>query len=426
MTDSAASLHRPSQGEAPFRVGELFFSRTDGRGVIASGNTVFQRVADHPWDKMIGAPHKIIRHKDMPKAVFHLLWSTIKAGEPIGAYVKNMARDGLHYWVFAVVTPIEGGYLSVRLKPVSPLLKTVEAEYAALLASERKDGHAPEVSAKMLLERLAEMGFPSYRAFMSHALAAEFEARCNALGRTPPPWLAPFRQISAAVGDVAEQTRELSAVFESIRGIPYNMRILASRLEAAGGPISVISANYGILSEEIGGWMRSFADESGGAFSDIRRAVEQALFQQCVVQIQQEMASAFGAETGLEAHMDVAAEARMLKAQATAYDSEAQDSMAMVARQAERFSMSVRDMKRLITGLGATRMMCKIEGARLRNTGDNLTSVIKQLDQFQENIEERLQKIDEKNRLVQRTACSLTSACNDGNGAGTALRTAAE
>lgn len=426
MSLSPVSHHRPSQGEAPFEVGELFFSRTDDRGVIATGNTVFQRVADHPWDKLIGAPHKIIRHKDMPKAVFQHMWTTIKAGEPIGAYVKNMARDGLHYWVFAVVTPVKDGYLSVRLKPVSPLLKTVEAEYAALLARERKESLAPEVSAKLLLERLAEMGFPSYRAFMSHALAAEIEARCNAIGRAHPPWLAPFRQITAAVDDVAEQTRELSAVFESIRGIPYNMRILASRLEAAGGPISVISANYGILSEEIGGWMRSFANGSGGAFSDIRGAVEQALFQQCVVQIQQEMATAFAGETGLDAYMDVKAEAKMLKDQATAYDQQAQDGMGMVARQAERFSMSVRDMKRLITGLGATRMMCKIEGARLRNTGDNLTSVIKQLDHFQENIEERLQKIDERNRLVQRTACSLTTACSEGNGAGTALRTAAE
>ncbi|WP_108260750.1 PAS domain-containing protein [Mangrovicoccus ximenensis] len=420
MRPPSTCLHRPAKGEAPFLAGELFFSRTDPRGVIATGNTVFQRVADHPWDRLIGAPHKIIRHKDMPKGVFHLLWATIKAGEPIGAYVKNMACDGLHYWVFAIVTPVKGGYLSVRLKPLSPLLKTVEAEYAALLARERSGELDPEASAERLLSRLADLGFPSYGAFMSHALAAETEARARALGRSPGPWLEPFRTISAAVADVAAQTRELSAVFESIRGIPYNMRILASRLEAAGGPISVISANYGILSEEIGGWMRSFADESGGAFADIRKAVEQALFRQCMAQIQQEMAAAFPRETGLDAHMDVAAEARMLETQAAAHDAAAQDGMVLVARQAERFSLSVRDMKRLITGLGATRMMCKIEGARLRNTGDNLTSVIRQLDQFQENIEERLQRIDDKNRLVQRTSCALTES-----GQGTALPAAA-
>ncbi|WP_138469906.1 PAS domain-containing protein [Poseidonocella sp. HB161398] len=425
---STPPLHarRPSQGEAPFEVTELFFSRTDRRGVIQTGNTVFQRVADHPWDRLIGAPHKVIRHKDMPKAVFHLLWSTIQAGEPIGAYVKNMARDGLHYWVFAFVSPVKDGYLSIRLKPVSPLLKTVEAEYAALLARERSEGLTPETSAALLLERLKEMGFPSYRAFMSHAAATETAARSERLERTEAPWIGPFRTITGALREVADQTGELSDVFQSIRGIPYNMRILASRLEAAGGPISVISANYGILSDEISGWMHSFADENGGSFHDMTRAIETAQFLQCTALIQQEMVAAFQRETGLDEHMDVAAETRILNEQRLAYDLQAQDGMAMVARQAARFTQSVRDMKRLITGLGATRMMCKIEGARLRNTGDNLVSVIRQLDQFQENIEERLQRIDERNRLVQRTACSLTSSCSDAREAGSALGTAAE
>ncbi len=100
--------YRPPTGEAPFKIDETFYSRTDERGVIKSGNFVFRRVADYSWDEMIGAPHKIIRHPDMPKAVFWLLWDTIKRGEAIGAYVKNLAKDGLYYWVFAVVTSRHG------------------------------------------------------------------------------------------------------------------------------------------------------------------------------------------------------------------------------------------------------------------------------------------------------------------------------
>ena len=426
-TGSPRNHHRPSTGEAPFDVDELFFSRTDDRGVILSGNAVFQRVAELPWDRLLGAPHKIIRHKDMPKGVFHLLWSTIKQGECIGAYVKNLASDGLHYWVFAILTPIAGGYMSVRLKPTSPLLRTIEAEYAQLLARERSEGLTPDASAQALLERLAELGYPSYRAFMAKALAAEYEQRCLKMGKPVGDWIDAFRQIDSAIGEVSAQAKDLSAVFDSIRGIPYNMRILASRLEAAGGPISVISANYGILSEEIGGWMRSFADDSTGAFAEIKTSVEQGLYLQCVAHIQTQMHHQFERERDLDPRVDVKAELARLDGLSARYDAEAQEGMTRVVRKAERFSQSVKDMKRLITGLGATRMMCKIEGARLRNTGDNLSSVINQLDHFQDNIEERLALIDEKNRLVQRIACTLTSACTENSAAAASLqRTAAE
>ena len=96
---------RPTKGEAPFGLGEVFFSRTDQRGVIKTGNYVFKRVSNYEWEELIGAPHKIIRHPDMPKAVFWLLWDAIAKGKPVGAYVKNRAKDGLHYWVYACVVP---------------------------------------------------------------------------------------------------------------------------------------------------------------------------------------------------------------------------------------------------------------------------------------------------------------------------------
>ncbi|KDB05361.1 hypothetical protein U879_02085 [Defluviimonas sp. 20V17] len=93
-TRSIRSSSRPNAGEAPFAIHEIFYSRTDPRGVIQSGNDVFQRVADYPWDRLIGAPHKVIRHPDMPRAVFWLLWQTIQQGRPIGAYVKNRHPTG--------------------------------------------------------------------------------------------------------------------------------------------------------------------------------------------------------------------------------------------------------------------------------------------------------------------------------------------
>lgn len=152
-----------SSEEALFDVSELFFSRTDARGVIACGNEVFRRVSGYTWDELINAPHKIIRHPDMPKGVFHILWDRIQRGIPTGAYVKNRAKDGRYYWVFAVVSPVEGGYLSVRLKPTSDTLKDVVDLYSEALAVETEKNVSPQESATSIRRKLAEAGFPELR-----------------------------------------------------------------------------------------------------------------------------------------------------------------------------------------------------------------------------------------------------------------------
>ena len=74
---------RPSSGEAPFAINEVFFSRTNDRGIIQAGNYIFKRVSFYSWDELIGAPHRTIRHPDMPRGLFHLFWDTIKAGRSV-------------------------------------------------------------------------------------------------------------------------------------------------------------------------------------------------------------------------------------------------------------------------------------------------------------------------------------------------------
>jgi PAS domain S-box-containing protein len=82
------------------------YRHQDGpQGHITYANDVFLRLSKYPLREVLGAPHSLIRHPDMPRCVFKLLWDTIEAKKEIFAYVLNMARDGNHYWVFAHVTP---------------------------------------------------------------------------------------------------------------------------------------------------------------------------------------------------------------------------------------------------------------------------------------------------------------------------------
>ncbi|MEI7926857.1 MAG: PAS domain S-box protein, partial [Chloroflexota bacterium] len=94
MTSTPHAPHRtqatPVNAPSEFDVAELFFSTTDEKGIIVSGNDVFVRVSGWSDDELHGAPHNIIRHPDMPRVVFQLLWQYLDRQHPIAAYVKNM------------------------------------------------------------------------------------------------------------------------------------------------------------------------------------------------------------------------------------------------------------------------------------------------------------------------------------------------
>jgi len=165
---------QPTSTERTFGEDEIIVSKTDTKGRILYANDVFCRVGSYEEHELVGQPHSILRHPDMPRCVFQLLWDTISSGREIFAYVKNMAKNGDYYWVFAHVTPSYDragkidGYHSNRRKPDAAALKQIAAIYQQLLAEEqrhadRKQGQAAGVA--MLQTMLAERG-QSYDEFV--------------------------------------------------------------------------------------------------------------------------------------------------------------------------------------------------------------------------------------------------------------------
>lgn len=141
----------PTGRESPMREDELIVSKTDLKGRIIYANDVFLRIAHLSLREALGAPHSVIRHPDMPRCVFKLLWDTIEAGDEIFAYVVNLAANGDHYWVFAHVTPSFDsagrivGYHSNRRKPTSEQIAKIKPIYRELIeiegrAADRKVG----------------------------------------------------------------------------------------------------------------------------------------------------------------------------------------------------------------------------------------------------------------------------------------------
>lgn len=111
-----------TQIETPYPDGKLIVSTTDPDGIITHVNQAFIEMSGYTEDELIGAPHSILRHPDMPSVAFKDLWDTVQKGNKWQGIVKNLRKDGGYYWVKATVIPNvrKGkvvGYTSVRRKP---------------------------------------------------------------------------------------------------------------------------------------------------------------------------------------------------------------------------------------------------------------------------------------------------------------------
>lgn len=160
--------------ERRFPDDEIIVSKTDVTGRLTYVNDVFLTVSGYSEAEVIGQPHSLIRHPDMPRAVFRLLWEAIGAGREIFAYVNNRAKNGDHYWVLAHVTPnmdANGeiiGYHSSRRAPRAEALARIKPLYQALLDTERRAADRKlglEASFRQLTDILAREG-KSYGEFV--------------------------------------------------------------------------------------------------------------------------------------------------------------------------------------------------------------------------------------------------------------------
>ena len=141
---------------------DFIISKTDLKGHITYANRIFMDMAEYTEQELIGKPHNIVRHEDMPKAVFKHLWDSIAKGEEVFAFVINKAKSGTGYWVYANVSPSFDengkivGYYSVRRKPNDKAIEIIKPVYEAMLAAERSGGITAGM--KILTDLLEEKG----------------------------------------------------------------------------------------------------------------------------------------------------------------------------------------------------------------------------------------------------------------------------
>jgi PAS domain S-box-containing protein len=159
----------PTGKEIKLSSKDMLVSKTDTKGNITYGNAKFVEVSGYKESELIGSPHSILRHPDMPKAIFYLMWQSIKKGKNIMAVVKNLSRNGDHYWVttdFEIKRDREGkirNYIAFRYAAPKDIVKVMEPLYAKMIEIEKEHGMDASVD---YLEAFLEEKKMSYNQFI--------------------------------------------------------------------------------------------------------------------------------------------------------------------------------------------------------------------------------------------------------------------
>lgn len=291
-----------------------------------AGNETFIRISGYSKEEMIGSPHNIIRHPDMPKVVFKLLWSQIQDKKPIVAYVKNMAIDGRYYWVLATVFPAKEKYISIRIKPSSPYFQLVQEVYKQMLEVEKTGGM--EASGKLLYEILNSKNFTSYDAFMIAVLTEELKCKDKELEKSnellttltglkasgdadnPREYFQGLCGTSQILGDCfgkifskLDNFISLNAILreksEFMLGLSRDIRILSLNAAVESARISGAGASLSVLAKEMGSYSKTSENEINKINDDIKSVaaeLERVIFNVGAAKLQINMVTFFSIE----------------------------------------------------------------------------------------------------------------------------------
>ncbi len=400
MTKISSASADTKATEVRFAKENIIISATDPRGVIQFANDTFIEVGGYSLEELLNAPHKIMRHPEMPKGVFYLMWEHLKAGKPVCTYVKNKTKSGGYYWVFAVVTHTENGYLSARIRPSTELFEATKEIYATLLEEEKDAGLTPEQSGARLLEMLQEAGCSSFEDYGTKALNNEFKSRDIIAPELANSFLL-MDELVEIISDMQNLVNSIEQGFERVRGEPVNLRILAGRLEGAGAALGTISQNYDAMAKEMHGLVGRLHDPENGSLVQMFDSVSQGRWAMQISQILDEA----HAQSDPEAAED---EGRaLLKEHKERLQQISRSRLIEISSIGKSIPDICRSLRRRINGLDVVKLLCKVESGRMRDVDSGLDGIIARLENFHDNTDRHLADLSAKASQVTQKGSSL-------------------
>lgn len=354
----------------------IFASTTDEKGVIRGTNLCFQTISEYSERDLTGAPHKIVRHPDMPRGLYYLLWERLKAGKPCCSYIKNRTASDGYYWVFATLTRSPDGYFSVRVSPGTPHRDTAEEVFAKLKSAEQA-GMKPEESAALLLKELKDRGHSSYDAYMSTTLQEELNTRDD-LPNEVASKLEKIDKLYAHTDQADDVAESILSIFKQVRGEPVNLQILSGRMEEAGAAIATISRNYDSMATDTFSMIERLSHRETGNLSTMRAAIAKCsadirMAALCETAVAQAESGMFGDEAGSEM-------TRFLSEQAEHLYSNVQFTLTEVASLGLTIPETCRQLRRRMNGLDLVKLLCRVESGRISDGSNGMNGIISRLE----------------------------------------------
>ncbi|KIN75148.1 PAS/PAC domain protein [Sulfitobacter noctilucae] len=378
---------------------ELLISRTDKRGIILAANEAFRRVSGFAAQDLIGAPHKLVRHTDMPRGVFWHIWDRLKNDRSASGYVKNKTADGDYYWVLANITPLEDGYFSLRVKPEPDSLTLIEPLYHEMIQREKDRRISPELSFAALEEQIASQGLGSYASVVSADLAKTLQKRNDTRRSATPARIAPLAEASHSWKSVGKHCQSVFEAYREFRNIPMNMQIQAGGLGDQGAALGVVATNFATIAGQINGDLVSFTE----SVRSVSAKICESLLLVCLQELLAEAVIIFGQErSATQEELGILEKQHLISSVAE------RDAIDDVLQQLQLFLNISDGVRRRLSALSVTRVMCSIENAQLSSgTGGSVASIIEELCVFQERTEDNLRCIQDELTSISRVLGSL-------------------
>ncbi len=424
----------PNLNESPFGFDEMFFSVTDKRGVIRFGNDVFVRVSVYPKETLLGAPHSIVRHPDMPRAVFKVFWDILQQNKPVGAYVKNMAGNGSYYWVFAFVFPIEDGYLSIRFKPSSALFGEVQKIYSAVLDFETQ-GNDLNASYDHLLKSIRQSGFPDYEHFIVKAVMEELQSRAQQTLTHSAR-----KQDASAASQITEvsqfASRSLNGVFEKVRGFQdsnqrfsktigtldegfQRLKFISMNMTIAAAKFGGLAAGLGVVSKEFSLVSREIESHLGGLsrfVETLSHTVQQCLLRIAGLNSQMLMVDFFVKESIAKLQLSDKAFSEMNENRESFsrlfkdYAENLQKEVLTMRSHLSAISSEMLEVNKFVTGLEVIRQIGAVESSRYDDIKSSFVHYLEAMDEFIQLLRNTTSKVNSEVRLLNESADYIIGA----------------
>jgi len=324
---------------------------------------------------------------EMPAALPSLIDATLKQSDVTAGYITFRTHEGKDWSTFTLLVKAKDGHVALHLPALAQWAARADAAYAD---ADQGSGssHSGRTDLRPLKEAVSQQHAASFVG--PTAEAAQAEASQQPLGSAEDAWQASLAQLPAALTAMREDASALSVQFKGIRGIPTNLRIAAVRLGDSGLPLIAISENYSLMCRDIWSHLEVLSVGEDGGFDALLRQTSDAHLMSVAVSLLRAVQPSLKDDEGPEGAPDLGGLLDTLQF-------EAQGRLTQIMTRAHEIARAFAELKRLVSGLDMTRVLCRVESGRLSSDkGEALGGIITHLDSFHSSVGARLKALDQR------------------------------